>query len=80
MLSFFQRDVLDEILDLTDSVSEGFPTYSCSSFSCFHFSLDEYCLTRYQRSFLFKGKIFLFYQKAVKGLRALILQEQDWAQ
>ena len=28
MLSFFPRDVLDEILDLTDSVSEGFPTYS----------------------------------------------------
>ena len=28
MLSFFQRDVLDEILDLIESVSEGFPTYS----------------------------------------------------
>ena len=27
MLSFFQRDVLDEILDLTESVSEGFSTY-----------------------------------------------------
>ena len=25
---FFQRDVLDEILNLTESVSEGFPTYS----------------------------------------------------
>ena len=25
---FFQRDVLDEILTLTESVSEGFPTYS----------------------------------------------------
>ena len=24
MLSFFQRDVLDEILDLIESVSEGF--------------------------------------------------------
>ena len=30
MLSFFQLDVLDEILDLTGSVSEGFPTYSSS--------------------------------------------------
>ena len=29
MLSFFQRDVLDEILDLTESASEDFPTYSC---------------------------------------------------
>ena len=27
MLSFSPRDVLDEILDLTESVSEGFPTY-----------------------------------------------------
>ena len=28
MLSFFPRDVLDEILDLIESVSEGFPTYT----------------------------------------------------
>ena len=28
VLSFFPRDVLDEILDLTESVSESFPTYS----------------------------------------------------
>ena len=27
MLSFFPRDVLDEILNLIESVSEGFPTY-----------------------------------------------------
>ena len=27
MLIFFRRDVLDEILDLIQSVSEGFPTY-----------------------------------------------------
>ena len=29
LLSFFPRDVLGEILDLIESVSEGFPTYSC---------------------------------------------------
>ena len=29
MLSFFLRDVLDAILNLIESVSEGFPTYSC---------------------------------------------------
>ena len=29
MLSFFPRDVLDEILNLIESVSEGFPSYSC---------------------------------------------------
>ena len=28
MLSFFPRDVLDEILNLIESVSESFPTYS----------------------------------------------------
>ena len=27
-LSFFQRGVLDEILNLIESVSEGFPSYS----------------------------------------------------
>ena len=32
MLSFFPRDVLDEILNLIESVSEGFPNYSCSTF------------------------------------------------
>ena len=26
--SFFPRDILDEILDLIESVSEGFPNYS----------------------------------------------------
>ena len=29
MLSFFPRDVLDEIWDLIESVSEGFLTYFC---------------------------------------------------
>ena len=29
MLSFFPRDVLDETLNLIESVSEGFPSYSC---------------------------------------------------
>ena len=28
MLSFFPRDVLDGILELIESISEGFPTYS----------------------------------------------------
>ena len=28
---FFPRDVLDEIWDLVESVSEGFPTYSWST-------------------------------------------------
>ena len=28
VLSFFPRDVLDEIFNLIESVSEGFPSYS----------------------------------------------------
>ena len=31
MLSFFPRGVLDEILNLIESVSEGFPSYSLNN-------------------------------------------------
>ena len=31
VLSFFPRDVLDEILNLIESVSEDFPSYSCTT-------------------------------------------------
>ena len=31
VLSFFPRGVLDEILNLIESVSEGFPSYSFTS-------------------------------------------------
>ena len=33
VLSFFPRDVLDEILNLIESVSEDLPSYSCHSLS-----------------------------------------------
>ena len=32
VLSFFPRDVLDEILNLIESVSEDFPSYFCHFF------------------------------------------------
>ena len=35
VLSFFPRDVLDEILNLIESVSEDFPSYFYSANSCF---------------------------------------------
>ena len=38
MLSFFPRDILDEIWDLIESVSEGFPSY----FYCIIFLSDDY--------------------------------------
>ena len=34
VLSFFPLDVLDEIWDLIESVSEGFLTYSCHLEAC----------------------------------------------
>ena len=37
MLSFFPVDVLDEILDVIESVSEGFLTYYCSFSYSVHF-------------------------------------------
>ena len=45
VLSFFQRDVLDEILNLIESVSEGFPTYSsfAPDFQCCYFC-ESLCL------------------------------------
>ena len=33
MLSFFPRGVLDEILNLIESVSEDFPSYSYTDYS-----------------------------------------------
>ena len=33
VLSFFPRDVLDEILNLIESVSEDFPSYSYKNYS-----------------------------------------------
>ena len=35
MLSFFPRGVLDGILNLIESVSEGFPSYSCTLKACY---------------------------------------------
>ena len=34
VLSFFPRDVLDEILNLIESVSEDFPSYSYYALAC----------------------------------------------
>ena len=38
-IPFSPRDVLDEILDLPESVSEGFPTYSCNQLGSYEFSI-----------------------------------------
>ena len=40
VLSFFPRDVLDEILNLIESVSEDFPSYSCSAWILLFIKVD----------------------------------------
>ena len=45
MLSFFPRDVLDEILNLTESASEGFPTY-------FYSELNEFDILAFAETWL----------------------------
>ena len=40
VLSFFPRDVLDEILNLIESVSEGFPSYSYTKPASKNIDLD----------------------------------------
>ena len=63
MLSLFPRDVLYEILDLIESVSEGFPTYSWDS-------LDQFtCWGKYLPS------IYIALASLLKAIRALILKE-----
>ena len=67
VLSFFPRDVLDEILNLIESVSEDFPSYSCittviTKFKCLselHFSLKSHMLE------------FIPLQKKKKGSRCV---------
>ena len=39
MLSVFPRGVLDEILNLIESVSEGIPSYSCHMTALLHFKI-----------------------------------------
>ena len=39
MLSFFPRGVLDEILNLIESVSEDFSSYSCNI--CYHKLIND---------------------------------------
>ena len=49
VLSFFPRDVLDEILNLIESVSEDFPSYSFIHFIAIFFSVSEILIADIQR-------------------------------
>ena len=45
VLSFFPRDVLDEILNLIGSVSEGFPSYSYTEITATSYDKRNLCLS-----------------------------------
>ena len=50
VLSFSPRDVLDEIWDLIESVSEGFPSYSYTQDDTFQHSWLELVLAHHIKS------------------------------
>ena len=56
VLSFFPRDVLDEILNLIESVSEGFPSYSCIKAHLLGFLLEvikaQSVLNKYKKIYI----------------------------
>ena len=62
MLSFFPRDVLDEVLDLIKSVSEGFPTYSfiAHSFSLSPAAPAAQCVKRWPADLAITGQGEIF--------------------
>ena len=67
VLSFFPRDVLDEILNLIESVSEDFPSYSYNLSLCtvlMHLSfLVEQWIEQFSRM------LFLVYFRVISLLR-----------
>ena len=50
VLSFFPRDVLDEILNLIGSVSEGFPSYSLRKLNSETLNTFNSCSQQYLNS------------------------------
>ena len=53
VLSFFPRDVLDEILNLIESVSEDFPSYSSQSDKVYRSGTDDNKICRHVNRKLF---------------------------
>ena len=59
VLSFFSLDVLDEIWDLIESVSQGFLTYSFFFlYSCFQYFLKMCSYFLYKTRWFFFFKVF----------------------
>ena len=63
VLSFFPRDVLDEILKLIESVSEDFPSYSYNTFPAHRLMTRYICikLQKYIKSFIASERLRFAY-------------------
>ena len=59
MLSFFPRDVLDEIWDLIESVSEGFPTYFFISIRQSSGQRHNFFLSRFASNLMLLGMLLV---------------------
>ena len=73
VLYFFPLDVLDEIWDLNESVSEGFLTYSCLKISVSTIVTES--PVRRKSSFPFIGQHFLCYFFFFFSFEKLFLHE-----
>ena len=71
VLSFFPRDVLDEILNLIESVSEDFPSYSFLISICFHLS-DDTTVKTYS---YWEIKNFIYFLEMLSNIDTLKLEE-----
>ena len=71
MLSFFSRGVLDEILNLIESVSEGFPSYSYEC--CLHCLSVTFLITVCIAWKLFSDYVCIAWQRVFSVLSTLLV-------
>ena len=78
MLFFYPRDVLDEIWDLIESVSEGFPSYSYTA--VYRLLFDPLC--SYQHALFVKLSVLIIILDIIVILWFVCLYEeiiQEWS-
>ena len=67
VLSFFPLDVLDEIWDLIESVSEGFLTYSYLDFCKTFDKIPHQCLMKKNWAYGIRGKVYKWIEEFLKN-------------
>ena len=74
MLSFFPRNVLDEIWDLIESVSDGFPTYSQYFLSVFTCMVSTaFCYTDYAYAYYHEMVYVIYYDDRLANVQLHVL-------